>query len=64
MELTWKGYVITLRIQTKRVEDTPESAELQVPLLASDAHRREKISRHHLLASGTRHTGPSGPPHL
>ena len=58
MELTWKGYVITVRVQRTQIEGTPDPAMKEVPRPPSPEPRRD-VDKEYLLASGNRHIAPT-----
>jgi len=59
MELTWKRYVITLRIQRKQVDSVADSGRKQVSTPPLPAKGREEVERQYLLASGNRYIAPT-----
>jgi hypothetical protein len=64
MELAWKGYVVTLRVQRKQTEATSDPSAEEASRPASTECRREGVEKQHIMAAGSRYMGPSGPPHL
>ena len=60
MELTWKGYVIGMRVlQRKQAESAPDRGTKEVSAPPSPERRREQIEKQYLLASGNRYVAPS-----
>ena len=58
MELTWKGYMISLRVQRKDV-GTPDPKTKQISRPPLPQHRQEEVERHYLLAAGNRYVAPT-----
>ncbi len=58
MELAWKGYVITVRVQRKQVEGTVDPAAEQLPGPPSVEPSRE-VEKEYLQVSGNRYIAPT-----
>jgi hypothetical protein len=62
VELTWKGYVISLRapvwIQKERAESASDPAMKESSTAELLEQHRQEAEKEYMLASGSRYTGP------
>ena len=59
MELTWKGYVFSVRVWRKQAEAAQDPATKEVSMPQPSERRREEIDKEYILASGSRYVGPT-----
>ncbi len=63
MELTWKGYVIAVRVPVlvvrRPADSLPEPTARESRGLAGLEERRHEREGEYILACGSRHVGPS-----
>jgi hypothetical protein len=58
MQLTWRGYGISLKVRRKEEEDAPVRAVRLAVLRPPSREQRAEVERQHTLASGNRYVSP------